>query len=582
MRRALGRLDRFTRRPEGLVAMALAVGVGAGLGAIAFRDLILGLTYLFTGSEQYGADGRQGNALLGIGPWFLLIVPVAGGLIYGPLVSRFAPEARGHGVPEVMLAVARGGGRIRPRVAIVKSLASGLCIGSGGSVGREGPIVQIGSALGSAAGQIARVPESKMRLLVACGAAGGISATFNAPIAGVFFALEVILRDWAAGSFGIVVVSSITANAISRMAFGQAAFLSLPAFHVTSPWQYALFAGLGLAGVAVGLSFTRILYAMEDLADRIWRGPEWLRPAVGGLALGALLFAMPELYGVGYGVLEQGIAGEYAVAFLLALLAGKVIATSLTIAIGGSGGIFAPSLFMGAMVGTAYGDGAHALLPGIAGPAGAYGLVGMAAVFAAAAGAPITAIMVIIELTGEYALVLPLMAAVVVAYGLARLVSDDTIYTLKLRRRGIDIDAAEAPVAGLTVADAMSACPHPEPADASARALVQRLARDGLDSIPVVDRSGRYLGIVGGMQAERALANGDGAGARAGDLVRETEALRADDDLGHATRHLAGADGGIPVLDARGERLIGWLDHRAVVRAYAARLEPAPNPRRDT
>ena len=441
--------------------------------------------------------------------------------------------------------------------------------------------MQIGAALGSAAGQIARVPESKMRLLVACGAAGGISATFNAPIAGVFFALEVILRDWAAASFGIVVVSSITANAISRTAFGEAAFLSLPAFHVTSPWQYALFAGLGLAGVVVGLSFTRILYGMEDFADRIWRGPEWLRPAVGGLALGALLLAMPELYGVGYGPLEQGIAGEYAVTFLLALLAGKILATSLTIAIGGSGGIFAPSLFMGAMVGTAYGDGAHALLPGISGPAGAYGLVGMAAVFAAAAGAPITAIMVIIELTGEYALVLPLMAAVVVAYGLARLVSDDTIYTLKLRRRGIDIDAAEAPVAGLTVADAMSACPHPEPADASARALVQRLARDGLDSIPVVDRSGRYLGIVDGMQAERALANGDGAGARAGDLVRETQALRADDDLGHAARHLAGADGGMPVLDAPGEQLIGWLDHRAVVRAYAARLEPAPSPRRD-
>ncbi len=420
-----------------------------------------------------------------------------------------------------------------------------------------------------------------MRLLVACGAAGGISATFNAPIAGVFFALEVILRDWAAASFGIVVVSSITANAISRAAFGEAAFLSLPAFHVTSPWQYALFAGLGLAGVAVGLSFTKVLYAMEDLADRVWHGPQWLRPAVGGLALGALLFVMPELYGVGYGVLEQGVAGQYATAFLLALLVGKIVATSLTIAIGGSGGVFAPSLFMGAMVGTAYGDGAHALLPGVAGPAGAYGLVGMAAVFAAAAGAPITAIMVIIELTGEYALVLPLMLAVVVAYGIARLVSDDTIYTLKLRRRGIDLDAAQAPVGGLTVADAMSACPHPEPADASAEGLVHRLAREGLDAIPVVDGSGRYLGIVGGLQAERALADGDGAAARAGDLVREAEPLRADDDLGHAARHLAGADGGMAVLDPAGERLVGWLDHRAVVRAYAARLDPAPGRPRD-
>lgn len=575
LRRRPRRLDALARRPAGLVLLALLVGVGAGLGAIAFRDLILGLTYLFTGTEDYGADGRQGNALLGIGPWFLLVVPIVGGLLYGPLLSRFAPEARGHGVPEVMLAVARGGGRIRPRVALVKSLASGLCIGSGGSVGREGPIVQIGSALGSAAGQIARMPESRMRLLVACGAAGGISATFNAPIAGVFFALEVILRDWAAASFGIVVVSSVTANAISRAAFGEAAFLSLPAFHVTSPWQYALFAGLGVAGVAVGLSFTRVLYGMEDLADRVWRGPEWLRPAVGGILLGALLFLMPELYGVGYGVLEQGVAGEYATAFLLALLVGKIIATSLTIAIGGSGGVFAPSLFMGAMVGTAYGDGAHALLPAISGPAGAYGLVGMAAVFAAAAGAPITAIMVIIELTGEYSLVLPLMAAVVVAYGLARLASPDTIYTLKLRRRGIDIDAAEAPVPGLRVADAMSACPRPEPAAASGRALVRRLAQEGLDAVPVVDADGHYLGVVDGMQAERALADADGGGdaVRAGDLVRETQALRADEDLGRAARRLAETDGGMPVLDPPGERLVGWLDHRAMVRTYAATLD---------
>ncbi len=556
--------------------LAVIVGVGAGLGAIAFRELILGLTYLFTGYEQYGADGRQGNALLGIGPWFLLIVPIVGGLLYGPLLARFAPEARGHGVPEVMLAVARGGGRIRPRVAVVKSLASGLCIGSGGSVGREGPIVQIGSALGSAAGQLARVPESRMRLLVACGAAGGISATFNAPIAGVFFALEVILRDWAAASFGVVVVSSITANAISRAAFGEAAFLSLPAFHVTSPWQYALFAGLGVAGVVVGLSFTRVLYGMEDLADRLWHGPEWLRPVAGGIVLGALLFAMPELYGVGYGVLEQGIAGDYAVVFLLALLVGKVLATSLTISIGGSGGVFAPSLFMGAMVGTAYGDGAHALLPGIAGPAGAYGLVGMAAVFAAAAGAPITAIMVIIELTGDYALVLPLMLAVVVAFGLARLASDDTIYTLKLRRRGIDIDAAEAPVSGLHVSDAMSAPPRPEPALASAGDLVLRLAEDGVDAIPVIDAAGRYLGIVEGLQAERALADGDGTGACAGDLARWVDSLRADDDLGHAARRLADAEGGMPVLDHRGDRLVGWLDHRGVVRAYAATLAVTP------
>ena len=554
------------------VLLALAVGAGAGLGAIAFRELLVGLTRLFTGHAEYGVNGREGNPLLGVGAWFLLLAPIVGGLLYGPLLSRFAPEARGHGVPEVMLAVARGGGRIRPRVALVKSLASGLCIGSGGSVGREGPIVQIGAALGSAAGQLARVPESRMRLLVACGAAGGISATFNAPIAGVFFALEVILRDWAVESFGVVVVSSVVANAISRAALGDAAFLPLEPFHVTSAWQYLLFAGLGVVGVVVGLSFTRVLYGMEDLADRVWRGPQWLRPAVGGVLLGALLFAMPQLYGVGYGVLEKGVGGGYATAFLLALLVGKMLATSLTIAIGGSGGVFAPSLFMGAMVGTAYGDAAQAILPGVAGSAGAYGVVGMAAVFAAAARAPVTAVMVIIELTGDYAIVLPLMLGVVVAAGLAQLVTRDTIYTLKLRRRGIDIDAAEAPLPGLRVADAMSPGPRPAGHDDPLEDVVVRLAGTGVDAIPVVDGDGRYLGVLAALDAERRAADGDAQRGTAGDLAREVPTLRPDEDLGVAMRRLAAAHGGVPVLDDSGERIVGWVDHPDVVRAYAAAL----------
>ena len=298
--------------------------------------------------------------------WFVVLAPVVGGLLYGPLVSRFAPEARGHGVPEVMLAVARNGGRMRPQVPIVKSLASALCIGSGGSVGREGPIVQIGSALGSVLGQRMRVSENHLRLLVACGAAGGISATFNAPIAGVFFSLELILRDFSSASFGLVVLSSVTAAAIGRAAFGSAAFLSLPPFTLDSPVEYLLYAGLGVLAVAVGLGFVAVLYRGEDAADRLWAGrPDWLRPGVGGVLLGLLLLAVPQMYGVGYPVLERAVGGHVVLLALLGLLVAKVLATSLTMWIGGSGGVFAPSLFMGAMLGTAYGDVAHGLLPGL-------------------------------------------------------------------------------------------------------------------------------------------------------------------------------------------------------------------------
>ena len=261
-----------------------ARGLGAGRrprggrGSDRLSLLILGLTELFSGHCDYGAAGHAANQHLpGVGMWFVVLAPVVGALLYGPLVARFAPEARGHGVPEVMLAVAERGGRIRPQVPVVKALASALCIGSGGSVGREGPIVQIGSALGSVAGQLARLPPRRLRLLVACGAAGCIAATFNAPIAGVFFALEVILGDFETQSFGVVVLSSVTASALARAVFGSDSFLHLPSFTLVSPFELVLYAELGALAGAIGVLFIRVLYGTEDLADRLWRGPAWAR-----------------------------------------------------------------------------------------------------------------------------------------------------------------------------------------------------------------------------------------------------------------------------------------------------------------
>ncbi|GLZ50340.1 hypothetical protein Acsp06_65250 [Actinomycetospora sp. NBRC 106375] len=449
MSRAWRRSDRLVaslhrwlvESPSGSVGLALLVGIGAGLGAVVFRYLILGVTWAVTGRTDYGAAGRvASDHLPWLGVWFLLLAPVVGGLIYGPLVYRFAPEARGHGVPEVMVAVARRGGRIPARVAAVKSLASGLCIGTGGSVGREGPIVQIGSALGSAIGQWLRVPDHRLRLLVACGAAGGISATFNAPVAGVFFGLEVILRRFSAEAFGLVVITSVTANVAAHSLVGADHILHLPDVGLGSPPELVLYGVLGLVAGVVGWGFARVLYRIEDLCDAVWRGPEWLRPGVGGLLLGALLLVLPQMYGVGYPVLQNGIAGQYTAAFLVALLVGKMLATSLTIGIGGSGGVFAPSLFIGGMMGTAFGVVVGGVFPALMLDPAAFGLVGMAAVFAGAAHAPIASILIVFELTGQYSIILPLMTAVVIATGLSHRISRDNIYTLKLLRRGVDID----------------------------------------------------------------------------------------------------------------------------------------------
>jgi CIC family chloride channel protein len=562
-----------------LTVLALVVGVGAGLGAVAFRYLILAFTYLFTGHRDYSAAGHAGNPLVpGVGIWFVVLTPVIGGLIYGPLVARFAPEARGHGVPEVMLAVNRLGGRIRPQVPVVKSLASALCIGSGGSVGREGPIVQIGSALGSVIGQAVRVSESQLRLLVACGAAGGISATFNAPIAGVFFALELILRNFETQSFGLVVLSSIAADAIGRAVFGSHPFLSLPAFSFASPVELVLYAGLGVLATGVGVMFIRILYRGEDLADRLWRGPESLRPAAGGVLLGLLLLAVPQMYGVGYPVLEQAVGGHYVIAALVGLMAAKVLATSLTMWIGGSGGVFAPSLFMGAMLGSAYGTVAHHLMPHLAAAAGAYGLVGMGAVFAAAARAPITAVIIVFELTGDYNVILPLMFAIVVATALSNLLTRDTIYTLKLRRRGIDLGATRTanPMAQITVAEAMGRPPKALNPQQPLPELIDRFAAERTESLPVIDTGGKLIGVVAAADVEQAISREPAPGVVAATLAREAPALRAGESLEHAVLALAATDDeGVPVIDDQDERVVGWLTHRRLLRAYRQRLHTA-------
>jgi CIC family chloride channel protein len=573
-RRGIRFYDWLRASPTGLVFLALIVGAGAGGGAVAFRYLILAFTKLFTGYDDYSSTGHAAYGYYhSVGFWFVVLAPVVGGLLYGPLIQFFAREARGHGVPEVMYAVSERGGRIRPQVAVVKSVASALCIGSGGSVGREGPIVQIGSALGSSLGQVARLPESRLRILVACGAAGGISATFNAPIAGVFFGLELILRDFEVESFGVVVLSSFAADIIGRAAFGSHPFLRLPPFQLHSPVEYPLYAGLGLVAALAGLAFIRVLYGSEDLADRLWRGPEWLRPAVGGLLLGLLLLAVPELYGVGYPPLEKAIHGNYVVWFLLLLLVGKIVATSLTIAIGGSGGVFAPSLFMGAMLGTAYGVGLHHILPGETAAAGAYGLVGMGAVFAAAARAPITAVIIIFELTGDYRIILPLMFAIALAAGVSNLLSRDTIYTLKLRRRGIDVMRGRGAnlMQLLRVADAMEPVPTSLAQDAPLDEVINRLIDSPTDGLPVVDENGEYRGAVTTQQIEEALRD-NALDLEAGDLATEAVPLKTTQTLEDALSSLLRARSGLPVVSSANAEVVGWLTRYDVLRAYNTRL----------
>ncbi len=560
----------------GLVLLSVAVGAGTGLGAVAFRWLITAATRLFTGTVDVSAAALWTHPTNRWVPWlgagFIVIAPMIGGLLYGPVVDRFAREARGHGVPEVMYAVSLRGGRIGGRVAVVKALASAVCIGSGGSVGREGPIVQIGSALGSTIGRWLHVPEPRLKALVACGAAGGIAATFNAPIAGVFFALELLLRDFAAEAFGGVVLSAVVASVIGRAAFGSHPFLSLPPFSIASGYDYGLYIVLGLVAGLAGVVFTKVLYGVEDACDRLWRWPESLRPAVGGLFLGLLLLALPQLYGVGYPVLEAGVAGRFTIAVLILLLVGKMVATSLTLGIGGSGGVFAPTLFCGAMLGAAYGDVAHLVMGSRAGPVGAFALVGMGAMLAGATRAPITAVIILFELTGEYSIILPLMLAIVLATGVSHFLSPDTIYTLKLRRRGVDLDApvGDPRLATLTVGEVMDAPPDPLDELTSLREAALIMMAAGRAAMPVV-HDGRLNGVVTARAVSELLSDDDGhAPPDIRSLVESSDGIGPEQPLREALTFLLRADpAGVPVEDVDG-RLVGWLSHQTLLRALAS------------
>jgi CIC family chloride channel protein len=316
------------------------------------------------------------------------------------------------------------------------------------------------------------------------------------------------------------------------------------------------------------VAFIRVLYGSEDVADRLWHGPAWARPAAGGVLLGLLLLAVPQMYGVGYPVLSRAVEGHYVIAFVVVLLVAKVVATSLTIAIGGSGGVFAPSLFMGAMLGSAFGQAAHAALPQLTAPSGAYALVGMGAVFAGAARAPITAVLIIFELTGEYTIILPLMFAIVLATAISRRLSGDTIYTLKLRRRGIRVDRPRVVSVMRTVPVAAAMRPLPEPLSPDARleAVLERFGRE--ECVPVVGPDGELTGIISAVDVEEQALDVH-VEPTAGRLAHAPRELHADDPLEDAVRALSLSDDpGLPVLEPGGRGVAGWLIHRDILRAY--------------
>ncbi len=551
-----------------LIGFAVVIGTLTAVGVAAFYGAI---------DLAYAAFFR----------WSARAMPRLGLLAYRPLVTGagialawwiMRTIGRGHdgmNVPDVQLAVVRRGADVPTRPALARTLASAITIGAGGSAGSEGPVVVLGAALGSALGRTFRAASSRTTVLVACGAGAAISAAFNAPLAGAFFALEEIVGTFSGTSFAPVVVASVIAAVVSRAAFGNH-----PAFPIPAQYTYAgtgdALLGFPLLGLACGLMaalFVRTYFAADDVA-RALRVPRAAKPWIGGALVGALVaLSGGTLVGFGHLAIHLDMFGRMTWWALAALALGKVLATSVTLNFGGSGGVFTPSLYIGAATGGALGVALTHLFPHAGLHPETYALVGMGAMIAGATDAPITGILLVFEMTNDYAMVLPLMLAVVVCSRVSRRLVPDSLYSGWLRRRGETLDHGQDPDAlgGVRVGDVYDVAPIAVTEDTPVASLVEQLGHTDQPALPVVDADGRVTGVI--TQGELARAARDSAALGglviAADLARPSETVAADDSLLLAVRRL-GVRGAaaLPVVDPASGRLAGLLTRAHVLAAY--------------
>lgn len=493
-RRRRGRiLGLFRHHRSGLFALAVLVGAGSGGAAVLFRLGIERWTLLLTGAGDYTLSLGPSFGLLSFaGRRFVLIAPVLSGLLIGPLMARLGRTRTGHGVSGVMSSAQHGDGSMAPLPALASTAAATLTIGGGGSVGPEGPIAELGAAVSTLVSRRLGLPVHFLRLLAGAGTAAGIASAFNAPLAGAFFAMEVVLLDFTLDAFAFVVLACVSSTVLSHHLLGTTLSLSLPRLDLAGDAQLGWVALLGVIGGVVGVAFSRCVSVTADLTARAAgraRLPAWLRPVLGGALVGLMLLVIPETYGESSAVLNRALDGRYTVAALLGLAAAKAVATSVTLGTGFSGGVFAPSLCIGGMLGAAMGMLAA---PDSPTAAAVFGVIGMGAVFSGAARAPITGVVLIIEMTGQYDLLVPLMLAVVLATVTGRFLTRTTIYTETLRRRGQDPeDPMRTTLMGRASARSLMGEPPAvlDEDDPPARAAAE-MTRTGSTVLPVTRSSG--------------------------------------------------------------------------------------------
>ena len=496
---------------------AVLVGFISGLVAQGLLELIYLFTNLFFfGKWSFAITYPVGNHL---GVWVILIPPI-GGLIVGLMVYFWEPTLKGHGIPEAMEAVLMGQSRMRARVAILKPLATALAIGTGGPFGAEGPIIQTGAAFGSIFGQITKLTPYQRRVLLAAGAAGGMAATFTAPLAGVLVAIELLLFEFRARSFIPVAISAAMATAVRVHFVGWAPLFPTPAFELSSMQELWLFALMGILMGVIAICMIRVLFWLEDYFDHFFLKPSAIwAPAVGALLLGIIGYFYPQIFGTGYDTIRDMLNDRLTVSKLLGVSVAKFWALVISLGSGTTGGVFAPSLIVGGGVGAAYAAAGRHFFPALVSDPAFYALVAMAAVFAGIARAPFTSIVFLFELSRNPNAILPLVVCCVISDGVVRLFSAESIMTGKLVKRGLIVlqDYSVPIIMRSRIAEVIRREFSTIPADAGVNSIARDFYTDGAGAVPVVEKDGSLVGVIEAHDLLKEI----GGSAKARDIARQ-------------------------------------------------------------
>lgn len=533
------------RETQLFLALSIAVGVLAGLSAVLFALCIDRITRLLFGLEPSAIR--------------LFAAPVAVSLVTGLLLSRFFPDVRGSGVPQTEAAYHLSGGVIPGRVALGKFLTGVLCIGSGHSMGREGPSVQIGAALASTIGRWVGVSPERVRALVPVGAAGALAAAFNTPVAAVLFSLEEIIGNLNASLIGSAVVASVASVIVERSILGNEPLFHVPAYELVHPAELFIYALLGVFGGVLSLIFCKLLLASRAAFRRLPHATLVIQPAIGGALLGLLLVIRPEVMGVGYDSVDQALNGTVMLQSLLILCSLKLIATVLSYSSGNAGGIFAPTLFIGAMAGGAIGTVAHRLAPFPTAAPGAYALVGMGTLFAGIVRAPMTSVFMVFEITQDYQILVPLMVANLLSFVISRRFQPTPVYHALLRQDGVHLPSPSAPRnSGWTVRNVMRADPPLVPPETTIAEAIAALAATGA-SRALVGADGHAGGFVTRAAADAALRENRGV-ARVATITQPIRIhVHPDHPMDLMFERWKDAEGLLPVIGRDNETRIAGI-----------------------